>query len=112
MRWRARPKPIRRWSAEGSVSQVILFSSRDFRINFRNREWMPMSSKNACSIVYCKSVSLLAVLVALIGMLLIMKGIRGLAASAIIILAVHFFQTLPVIYLTAVLLVVGLIVVI
>jgi len=50
-----------------------------------------MSSKNACPIVYCKSVSLLAVLVALIGMLLIMQGIRGLAVSAIFIRVVHFF---------------------
>ena len=69
-----------------------------------------MSSKNACPIVYFKSVSPLAVLVALIGMLLIMQGIRGLAASAIFIRVVHFFQTLPVIYLTSVLRVFGFIV--
>ena len=71
-----------------------------------------MSSKNACPIVYCKSVSLLGVLVALIGMLLIVQGIRGIAASAIFIRVVHFFQTLPVIYLAAVLRVFGFIVVI
>ena len=71
-----------------------------------------MSSKNACPIVYCKSVSPVAVLVALIGMLLIMQGIRGLAASAIFVRIVQFFQTLPVIYLAAVLRVFGFIVVI
>ena len=71
-----------------------------------------MSSKNACPIVYCKSVSLLGVPVALIGMLLIMQGIRGLAVSAIFIRVVHFFQTLPVTYLAAVLRVFGFIVVI
>jgi hypothetical protein len=40
-----------------------------------------MSSKNAYPIVYCKSISLLGVLVALIGMLLIMQAIRSLAAA-------------------------------
>src|SRR5438093_3330488 len=45
-------------------------------------------------------------------MLLIMQGIRGIAASAIFIRVVHFFQTLPVIYLAAVLRVSGFIVVI
>ena len=40
-----------------------------------------MSSKNACPIVYCKPVSLLVVLVALIGKLLIMQGIRRFAAA-------------------------------
>ncbi len=41
-----------------------------------------------------------------------MQGIRGLAAFAIFIRVVHFFQTLPVIYLTSVLRVFGFIVVI
>jgi hypothetical protein len=71
-----------------------------------------MSSKNACPIVYCKSVSPVAVLVALVGMLLIMQGIRGLAASAIFIRVVQFFQTLLVICVTSVLRVFGFIVVI
>ena len=40
-----------------------------------------------------------------------MEGIRGLAASAIFIRVVHFFQTLPAIYLAAILRVFGFIVV-